>query len=438
VSGTPSAAAGGRDRSASITASELAARIPDDRTAVLEFVGGVGGAPVTVFTVGRSVFRARVLPSVESLADRVRRFSALIESGAEADGFARSLGAALLTPVLAELGPAVTRLIIVPDGPLHDVPWDALRLPDGRFVAERYAVSVAPAAGVVATLWGGKTGTSARGAARILAFGDPEFPGERRGRTREATSAAADMYALAFDSSGGLPRLRASAEEARRVARYASESDVRVRHEASAAFLKRAPLRDYRVIHVATHALVDERSAARTALALAPGGGESGFVGAGDLAALTLGADLVVLSACRTARGRIVGGEGVQGLTAPLLQAGARSVVATQWRISDRKTVSFVDDFYAGLARGLPVGDALRTAKLAAIRRGAPPGEWAAFTAVGDPFVTVPLRVPPATALARWGVALGASALVAAFVAALAAYVGYSRRTRRARIAEAR
>jgi hypothetical protein len=85
----------------------------------------------------------------------------------------------------------------------------------------------------------------------------------------------------------------------------------------------------------------------------------------------------------------------VQGLTTPLVAAGARSVVATQWRVGDRTTVRLVADLYGGLARGLTVAEALREAKLAALRRGAPPGEWAGFTVVGDPTAKVPLVVPP-------------------------------------------
>ncbi len=133
---------------------------------------------------------------------------------------------------------------------------------------------------------------------------------------------------------------------------------------------------------------------AHTVLALAPDGSDDGMVGPGDLAALRLDADLVVLSGCRTAGGVLVEGEGVQGLTAPLIQAGARSVVASQWRIADRRTIPFIHAFYQALAKGLPVGDALRAAKLDGLRRGAPPWEWAAFTAVGDPMVTVALRAP--------------------------------------------
>jgi len=225
----------------------------------------------------------------------------------------------------------------------------------------------------------------------VLVLGDPTFPTFPQAVGQRDTLIAG--YRLA-SSAGRLPRLEASGDEARTVARYASRADVRLRDDASAAFVKRTPLDGYGVIHFATHALVDDRSIARTALALAPSRGEAGFLSPGDLANLRLTAGLVVLSACRTAGGVLVAGEGVQGLTTPLLQAGARSVVATDWRIGDRSTVAFVDAFYAALSRGLPVGEALRAAKLDAIRRGAPPAEWAAFTVVGDPLVHIHLGAP--------------------------------------------
>jgi CHAT domain-containing protein len=169
---------------------------------------------------------------------------------------------------------------------------------------------------------------------------------------------------------------------------------VRLGDAASEAYLRSAPLDSFRVLHFATHALVNEEAVTRTALALAPGDGQDGFLGPADLAALNLQADLVVLSACRTAGGVVLKGEGIQGLTAPLLQAGARVVVATGWRIADQSAGRLVEAFYAGLAAGNSVGDALRAAKLEAIRAGAPPSEWAAFVAVGDPLVRIPL-VPP-------------------------------------------
>ena len=194
------------------------------------------------------------------------------------------------------------------------------------------------------------------------------------------------------DSS--LPRLRRSAREARLVAEYSPASEVRLREAASAAYLKRANLIPFRVLHFATHALVDEHTAARTALVLAPGNGETGFVGPDDLARLHLNADLVVLSSCRSGGGAVVNGEGVQGLVAPLFEAGARSVVATQWEIGDRAAVRFVESLYRHLAEHRTVGEALRRAKLDAIRAKAPTHDWAAFTVIGDPLVRVPLRAP--------------------------------------------
>src|SRR5262249_54798448 len=196
-------------------------------------------------------------PGADSLPAQVARFVALLEAGTDPGALAGELGQAVLEPAIPDLGPEVTRLVIVPDGPLHRLPWDALRLADGRRVVERYAVSVAPSAAVVAALW--RRARSADGPVRLLALGDPLFTGLRS----------------AFDDTGGLPRLEASASEVQLVARYATEAEVRVREAASAAWLKHAPLDRFRVMHFATHALVDEATAARTALALAASEGES-------------------------------------------------------------------------------------------------------------------------------------------------------------------
>jgi CHAT domain-containing protein len=209
------------------------------------------------------------------------------------------------------------------------------------------------------------------------------------------------------------------------VGRYSPQSEVRLGKAASAVYLKESPLDRFRLIHFATHAIVDERSVSNTILALAPSSGDSGLVGPGDLAALKLRADLVVLSGCRTAGGVVVEGEGVQGLTAPLMQAGARGVVASQWRVGDRTSYRFTGDFYQALAEGLPAGDALRAAKLDALRRGAPPGEWAAFTLAGDPLVRV--RLTPLRSNLR-----DRAAILALVIAGVLAVVYQKRRTRRA------
>jgi CHAT domain-containing protein len=353
---------------------------------------------MSVFVIQRNGIRSRVLGLADTLASSIGRFVSLLESGAGVERLGRSLGAALVDPALALLDPGVTRLVIVPDGPLHRLPFEALRLADGRYLLERYSVGSAPSASAVVALWRRASSSTVQQASQLkmLAIGNPTLG------VPDASSPADPLRGVATDEDAAilarvraLPTLAGAAREAKLVARYAAVADVRTGDEATATFLKRVDLRDYRVLHFAAHALVDDQSATRTALALAPGGGETGIVGAGDLAAMRLDADLVVLSACRSAGGVLVGGEGVQGLTSPLLAAGARSVVATMWRIPDQGVVPLVEGFYDALARGLPVADALRRAKLEAIRRGDSPRVWAAFLAIGDPMIRVSLRTPP-------------------------------------------
>ena len=410
-----------------LTVAEIASAIPDDRTALLEYVSGSAGAPTTLFTVTRSAGTALratafALTPSDSLVGDVSRLLGLLEGGDDPQALERSLGAALLDSALRELGPSVTRLVIVPDGALHRVPWDALRLPNGQYAAERFTIGLAPSATVAAALW--RTRRAPTGGVRLLAFGDPAFP------ATTPTASDGETYRSAFDATGGLPRLPESAREARLVARFAEDAEVRLGKDATADYLERTSLTPFQVVHFATHAVVDDRVATRTALALAPGGADDdGFVGPAQLAALRLNAALVVLSACRSAGGVVVDGEGVQGLTAPLLAAGARVVVATSWRISDRGTVPLVEAFYAAMARGLSVGDALRAAKLEAIRRGAPPRDWAAFTAVGDPLAMIPLHEPRRSPYL-------AGVLLLAVVAAVAGTIGYGRLTRSRRVGE--
>jgi CHAT domain-containing protein len=375
------------------------------------------GAPTTAFLVtrggddsavppfrGSAVVQARILPPADSVTGAIGRFVALVAKGEEAADDARTLATLLLQPLLDALPAGITRLIIVPDGPLHRVPWDALRLDDGRYLAERYAIGITPSVASLAVLRR-RARPPAAGPTRLLVFGDPTFTADTGG------------YSALFAHAGGLPRLRGSGSEARTVARYANAADVRLRKNASEDYLIRSPLAGFGVVHFATHALVDDRALSGTALALAPGGAEDGFVTPGQLGALRLSADMVVLSACRTAGGVVVDGEGIQGLTAPLLQAGARSVVATAWRVGDRSVSRFVDRFYRELAGGKPVIEALRGARLAAIRDGEPAKVWAAFGVVGDPLVTVPLRASTETPAWGWWMAVAGLAVAAAVAA---------------------
>ena len=417
----------GLDRAPATNLAAVRDALADGRSALLEYVTGRGGEPTTLFVVTGGGLATHELAPIDSLAADLRRFATVLEGGGDARALGARLGAALLQPALEGLDPAVTRLIIVPDDVLARLAFDALVLDDGRYAVERFAIGVAPSAGTVIAVRGRPRRERP---VRLLALGDPSFdpPAPALGEATVDPSTAA--YRSAFAAAGGLTRLAGSAREVHRLARYAPSAEVRLGTAASEAYLRNTPLGSFRVLHFATHALVDEEAVTRTALALAPGGGHDGFLGPGDLATLALEADLVVLSSCRTAGGVVLRGEGIQGLTAPLLQAGARSVVATEWRIADTSAIRIMEGLYRALAGGSTVVDALHAAKLGALRAGAPPSEWAAFVAMGDPMVRVPLVLPAS----RRNDAVWAGAVATALLLVLA-YLWRRRKRRGAEVA---
>ncbi|MFW6078158.1 MAG: CHAT domain-containing protein [Gemmatimonadota bacterium] len=364
----------------------IGAAIPDGRTALLEYVTGYGGEPTTLFVLTRDGPTAQLLPPADTLRDHVARFQALLDAGADARPVARALYTATLAPAVDALPADIDRLVVVPSGPLHTVPLEALIMPDGRHAIERFDIAYAPSASIAARRWR-RPGDGER-ADRLLALADP-MPSSGDDEPRPVRSGVVDSARTA-----GLEPLPATAREARAIGRFATDATILTRRRAREARFGRDDLRGYGVLHFATHALVDDATLARTGLVLSPGEGEDGFLTPGEVARLRLDADLVVLAACRTAGGVAVRGEGIQGLTAAFLGAGARTVVASRWDVADEASARFMEGFYARMAAGEPVAAALRATKVAALRDGAPVREWAAFTVFGDPLVRPALRPP--------------------------------------------
>jgi CHAT domain-containing protein len=147
----------------------------------------------------------------------------------------------------------------------------------------------------------------------------------------------------------------------------------------------------YRIVHFATHGLFNSRHPELSGLVLslvdASGQPQNGFLGVQDVFGMKLGADLVVLSACQTALGKDIRGEGLVGLTRGFMYAGAPRVVASLWKVSDRATAELMRRFYGALlTTGTPPAAALRKAQLELKRqrRFSAPYAWAAFTFEGE------------------------------------------------------
>lgn len=297
------------------------------------------------------------------------------------------------------------RLVIVADGILQHVSFAALPEPEGphsgRPLLASHEVVVVPSASILKALRAAARPSSPPRSVAVLADpifepDDPRVPGAS-GR-RERPNRDADLLRAAGDvglPGGGatFPRLPFSRREADAiVAAAAPGSALRaVDFAASRATALGPALRDYRIVHFATHGLIDNDHPERSGIVLSliddTGRPQDGFVRLHDIYNLRLRAGLVVLSACRTALGRELRGEGLMGVVRAFMYAGAPRVIATLWNVDDRATAALMKEFYSGvlLERRTPAA-ALRQAQLALRRqpRWSDPFYWAGFVLEGE------------------------------------------------------
>jgi tetratricopeptide (TPR) repeat protein len=318
------------------------------------------------------------MPDRAQLAPMVPVFSGLIEraDGLEGPAAAR-LYDVLLADALRQLPPGIDRLIIIPDGPLHHLPFDALREGrDGPALATRYELVVAPSA----TLWRHWREKSPRTATRkALAFADPVLEGGAR------TTADASERNATLQRGLRLGRLPHARRESRAIAQHLGSVEVLVGARASEKALKERDLRSYDILHFAVHAIADEGHPERSAVLLAPGAAnEDGLLQAREIQGLDLDGRIVVLSACQTASGAILSGEGVLSLARAFFEAGANAVIGSRWPIRDDDAASLFDAFYQRLGEGASLSEALRHAKAQAIAANRPAAAWASLVLLGD------------------------------------------------------
>jgi CHAT domain-containing protein len=231
----------------------------------------------------------------------------------------------------------------------------------------------------------------------LLIYSDPIFSADdprSAGKPDDAPSGAADRGSYRFvDSLENLPRLKGSKLEAESVVEIINSSSVDAFAGASARRdnLLSSRLSDYKIIHFATHGLVDESHPELSGIVLSrfdEGRNQiDEMVRLQDIYSMDLNADLVVLSACGTGIGKDVKGEGLMSLHHAFLQVGAETVVSSMWKVEDTATLELMKEFYSGISDGqLSTSEALRRAQLKLLNsnRYRSPFYWAAFTMNGD------------------------------------------------------
>lgn len=322
--------------------------------------------------------------AIETEVTRLRELLRAPSSGGDLKAATARLGSMLFDKIsTADERP----LIVVPHGALHYVPFEVLQW-QGRMLIERHPVSYAPSLNALMQL----RQKPVNGAAfRVLAVGNPAV-GSRAPATERASPGASLRAGGDVESLALLGPLPFAEQELHAIGRtFPDRTRILSGADARESRLRAAGAPRYPVLHFATHGLVSDAQPKRSGLLLTPESGEDGLLQMGEIYNLGLQANLVVLSACETALGREITGEGLIGLSRAFFYAGARSVVAALWNLNDRFAAEFVQRFYRELNAGQSSEQALRRAKLAYIHhpRYSHPFYWSSLVMLGDGTTTL-------------------------------------------------
>ncbi|MGE0363165.1 MAG: CHAT domain-containing protein [Vicinamibacterales bacterium] len=404
-----------------LTAERIRQEVIDDDTVLLEFA--LGEARSWLWAVTRESLTLHALPGraeVERLARRwyegvvarqprdgedeaaYARRVATADRRRHADG--QAVSDALLGPIAGTLDGAWRgrRLAVVTAGVLDILPLNALPLPRpaapvGGLLAERHEIVRLPSASVIAALRRDRQIEPPTRALAVLADpvferADPRVADRESPTTDRATTASALLSRTALGRAS-LPRLPFSRDEAEAIAALVPAGGVlkATGFDATRETALGRALRDYRIVHFATHGVFDSARPALSGLILSlvdrRGGYRNGYLRLHDIYNLRLNAELVVLSACDTALGTDIKGEGLIGLARAFMYAGAPRVVASLWAVNDSATAELMTRFYrAMLQRSMRPAAALRAAQreMRATTAWRDPYYWAGFTLVGD------------------------------------------------------
>lgn len=372
----------------------------DPDTLLLEYSLGVENSYLWV--VSSSSIKSFRLPKRADIEVTARALYAAVKDPA-ADIAVRKAGAELgkilLDPAVADLG--TKRLAIVADGVLGYIPFAALTTgPTNIPLIANHELIYLPSASTLAALRDDDA-NRIRPPKSIAAIADAVFDANdtRVGRPGSAppppsTNAAITSQTRDAGFPNSLPRLPGTRREAMNILSLVPETDRKqaIDFEANIATVTDPALAQYRIIHFATHGILNsvhpELSGIVLSLVDNKGNPQDGFLRLNDIYNLKLPADLIVLSACQTALGKEIKGEGLVGLTRGFMYAGSRRIVASQWAVDDQATSELMQLFYKGMLgdKKLSPAAALREAQISMsnTKRFASPYYWSAFTIQGE------------------------------------------------------
>jgi tetratricopeptide (TPR) repeat protein len=390
-----------------VSLAEARAAFPSPGTVLLAYL--IGNETSWGFAITPKAIRAFELPSRSVLRPSLEAF---LQSVSDKDRIDLSGGFGLFRSLLEPaISPETRNLIIIPDDILNYLPFEALPLsPDGRSrLVEKCSVSYAPSVSSLIAIRSREPGRRGRPAMALLAIGAPDL-GEGRSQAEVIESLRGLYPAQAADLSP-IPFAKAEIE---RIAAFfpPNKTALLVGPDADENIFKSRSLLPFRILHFAVHGFIDDKNPSRSALVLSQNGktGEDGLLQTREIYRLRTKADLVVLSSCQTALGRLLRGEGLESLSRAFFYSGSSSVLMTLWSIHDQAGAQFMERFYGHLASGDPIAAALRKAKMDMMASPyySHPYYWAGYILHGDGARIV---FPPGPSLWIW---IGAGTLAGA------------------------
>jgi CHAT domain-containing protein/tetratricopeptide (TPR) repeat protein len=391
---------------------------------VLEY--SLGSSHSYLWAISKTGFSSYVLPPEDEIESVVRRFRQAVvspgspfhaerEAGQPArgreneEGLAAELGRMLLAPV-PDLD-RFKRIVVVADGALQYLPFGVLIAKPGdhdssaetKRIADDHEVTNLPSMTALSALRSrrNRNGSPTKG---LLLFADPVFESDdpriepASGKKPMRSSPANRDGAIGIGEDRSIrpqqfPRLPGSRQEAEAIEEVAPKksAEILLGFEANRSRATSGELQKYRFIHFATHSVFDDEHPESSGVILSlfnhDGSPEDGYIRLRDIYGMKLSADVVVLSACDTALGKNIKGEGIVGLTRGFMYAGAPRVVATLWRVDDDATSEFMKWFYKGIFQQHESPAAsLREAQIEMRKqaRWRAPYYWGAFIIEGD------------------------------------------------------
>jgi CHAT domain-containing protein/Flp pilus assembly protein TadD len=353
-----------------------------------------------LWVVSKRSIELFVLPGRSLIDQNARTFYELVKNGKDRDSAEfrkaeRTMFDLILAPAATSM--KTKRLLIVADGALHYVPFSSLPATSAAntLLVDQAEIVMLPSGSVLGQIREQKKVRANPKETNVAIFADPVFDrGDSRIKIQSVKGQEnGSVQRFSPDGDASLPRLLASAREARNIASFSVPASTRLRtgFEAKLDILNSDDLSRYSILHFATHGIISTERPADSGLVLTQfderGLPLNGFLNLDGIFNLSLNSELVVLSACRTAIGKEIRGEGIVGISQGFLYAGSQRVVASLWKVDDFATAEFMKLFYKHLIQEKKTpAAALRFAKIEMkkIPRYRSPLYWSAFVLLGE------------------------------------------------------